>query len=115
MKAKELTTNYQMQRWMDIIRDCKASNLTVAQYCELNGLSRPSYYYWFAKIRKAALEVQQTADEARFVELSAPTTAATVVAQETTATIKVGTASIEISESISDEMLLRILKAVSHV
>ena len=45
MKAKELTTNYQMQRWMDIIRDCKASNLTVAQYCELNGLSRPSYYY----------------------------------------------------------------------
>ena len=45
MKAKELTTNYQMQRWMDIIRDCKA-----------------------------ALEVQQTVDEPKFVELSAPET-----------------------------------------
>ena len=115
MKAKELTTNYQMQRWMDIIRDCKASNLTVAQYCELNGLSRPSYYYWFAKIREAALEAQQAVDEPRFVELSAPETETTVVTQSTTATIKVGAASIEISESISDEMLLRILKVVSHV
>ena len=115
MKAKELSTNYQMQRWIDIIRDCKASNLTVAQYCELNGLSRPSYYYWFAKIREAALEVQQTVDEPRFVELSAPTSETTVVAPSTAATIKVGTASIEISESVSDEMLLRILKAVSHV
>ena len=108
-------SNYQMQRWIDIIRDCKASNLTVAQYCELNGLSRPSYYYWFAKIREAALEVQQTVDEPKFLELSAPETKATIVTQSTIATIKIGAASIEISESISDEMLLRILKAVSHV
>jgi hypothetical protein len=86
MKAKELTTDYQMQRWMDIIRDCEA-----------------------------ALEVQQTVDEPKFVELSAPENEATIVTQSTIATIKVGAASIEISESISDEMLLRILKAVSHV
>jgi len=79
---------------MDNIRYCKASNLTVAQYCELNGVSRPSYYYWFAKIREAALEFQQTVDEPKVVELSASATEVTIVTQSTVVTIKAWAASI---------------------
>ena len=56
MNTKLAATNYQMQEWMDIIRDCRSSGLIVQQYCDEKNLSRPSYYYWLNKIRKTALE-----------------------------------------------------------
>ena len=32
MNTKNIATNYQMQEWMDIIRDCRNSGLIVQQY-----------------------------------------------------------------------------------
>ena len=110
MNTKLAATNYQMQEWMDIIRDCRNSGLTVQQYCDDNNLSRPSYYYWLNKIRKTALESATPAPT--FVELKPP-----AVSQPNNSAINIciGDARIELSETISDEFLIRILKAVAHV
>lgn len=110
MNTKIVATNYQMQEWMDIIRDCRNSGLTVQQYCDEKNLSRPTYYYWLNKIRKTAIESVESSPA--FVELKPP---APVSRKGVPASIHVGDATIELPENISDEFLIRILKAVAHV
>ena len=110
MNTKIVATNYQMQEWMDIIRDCRNSGLTVQQYCDEKNLSRPTYYYWLNKIRKAALESVDSSPA--FVELKPP---APVSRSTALVSIHVGEATIDLPENISDEFLIRILKAVAYV
>lgn len=45
-----------LQHWLDVIRQCRASGMTNQEWCEQNGVSLKSYYYWLAKIRKLALK-----------------------------------------------------------
>lgn len=45
--------------WTERIRECKASGLTVKEWCRQNGLGDKSYYYWMRKIKKEAFEVLQ--------------------------------------------------------
>ncbi len=110
MNTKIVATNYQMQEWMDIIRDCRTSGLTVQQYCDEKNLSRPTYYYWLNKIRKTAIESVESSPA--FVELKPP---APVSSCATPVSIHVGEATIDLPENISDEFLIRILKAVANV
>lgn len=45
--------------WTGRIRECKASGLTVKEWCRQNGLGDKSYYYWMRKIKKEAFEALQ--------------------------------------------------------
>lgn len=110
MNTKIVATNYQMQEWMDIIRDCRTSGLTVQQCCDEKNLSRPTYYYWLNKIRKTAIESVESSPA--FVELKPP---APTSNSASPVSIYVGEARIDLPENISDEFLIRILKAVAHV
>ena len=57
------TRQFRLHEWAAIIKDCKASGEKVDIYCEQHGLSRDAYYYWFRKVKEAALK------QAGFVEL----------------------------------------------
>ena len=45
-----------VQKWLEIIHQCRDSGLSNQQWCEENGISLKSYYYWLAQIRKMAVE-----------------------------------------------------------
>ena len=44
------------RHWQKLIDECQSSGITVKAWCEANGVSDKSYYYWLKKIRKRALE-----------------------------------------------------------
>ena len=50
--VQELKQQLGMQQWSAIIEDRISSGLKVDEYCEKNGLSRNSYFYWLRKIRE---------------------------------------------------------------
>lgn len=50
--VQELKHQLSMQQWSAIIEDRISSGLKVDEYCEKNGLSRNSYFYWLRKIRE---------------------------------------------------------------
>ena len=58
MDISSLTPDKQVkyQYWLNVIHECRASGLTNQDWCEQNGISIKSYYYWIAKFRKLALE-----------------------------------------------------------
>lgn len=55
---EELSAKIQIniQKWLEVIHRCRDSGLSNKQWCEENGISLKSYYYWLAKIRKLAIE-----------------------------------------------------------
>ena len=116
---EELSAKKQVniQKWMEIIHQCRESGLSNQQWCEQNGVSLKSYYYWIAKIRKMAIENlprKQTA-------LSAPTevqkepvfTPISDISHQSCktapVTIRVGNAAIEITTDAPEAMIQSVI------
>ena len=47
---------YRMETWRQIIQECQKSGLSNKAYCEQQGISEKTYYYWLRKLRMAAVE-----------------------------------------------------------
>ena len=57
--------------WIERIRACKSSGLSVKEWCKQNGLTDKNYYYWMRKIKREAFETlqeQASAEEIPFQE-----------------------------------------------
>ena len=52
----EVRNTYRMERWRQIIQDCQKSGLSNKAYCEQQGLSEKTYYYWLRKLRRAVMD-----------------------------------------------------------
>ena len=48
----EIRTKVRMAQWQSIIKECKESGMTVAEFCEERNISWHAYYYWLRKIRE---------------------------------------------------------------
>lgn len=55
----QVRSQYRMQEWAKIIQECEASGLSNKEFCEQNGVSIKSYYYWLRKLREAAMHQNQ--------------------------------------------------------
>ncbi|SHI44813.1 hypothetical protein SAMN02745671_00658, partial [Anaerovibrio lipolyticus DSM 3074] len=42
----EIRTRVRMAQWQSIIKECKESGMTVAEFCEDRNISWHAYYYW---------------------------------------------------------------------
>ncbi len=47
---------YRMETWREIIQNCQKSGLSNKAYCQQQGISEKTYYYWLRKLRTAAVE-----------------------------------------------------------
>ena len=47
---------YRMEQWKQIIQDCQKSGLSNKVYCQQQGISEKTYYYWLRKVRTSAVE-----------------------------------------------------------
>ncbi len=119
-KASLVAKQIRLQQWADDIRACnqRPEGTTVDDWCRQHGLRKATYYWRLRAVREACIDiidsnVVESSVEAtqNFVELQ-PTKSPD--ASEGSAVIKLGKASIEISENISDMFLLRIMEAVSN-
>lgn len=70
MKANELTHQYRVQQWTEIIKNCRSSGLTIDCWCEQNGVSRNTYYYWLRRIRTSyAASLEATDKQVQFMPI----------------------------------------------
>lgn len=128
MDISSLTPNKQvkMQFWLNAIRECRSSGLTNQAWCEQNNLSLKSYYYWIAKIRKLAIEdiprkdhglslpcaTSQTSSSSDEIFTEVPVPISRQSSSDVAAVIHISDITIDISENVSSEFLVSILKAV---
>jgi len=56
LDTREVTSQYRLNQWTEIVRQCRSSGQTVTMWCAENNIKPASYYYWLRRIRKAACE-----------------------------------------------------------
>ena len=114
MTAAELKA----QRWVSIIMECKTSGQSVPQWCNEHGINEKQYWYYHRKLRNHL--TQEVGNHTDIFPATLPPSS-DVTFQEWkkpirhgSAHIQLGNHQIEIDEDISDELLLKIIRAVSH-
>lgn len=104
--------------WADIIHQCNQSGMIKNEWLKQHDISSKSFYYWQKKLRDEdpmisnEEETPSLMTDNRFVELSSNSITPSVSSKSVT--IHKSNISIDLDESVSDEFLLRILKAMNH-
>lgn len=117
------------QYWKGIIKSCgqRPAGQSAKSWMDENGICEQSYYHWQRKFRQQAYELMKEAKatvpaapektDISFAEIPyapLPPTDAMAVNNAPVAVIRMGTMSIELTNEISDCILTRILKELSH-
>ena len=118
----QLTHNVRRANWLNIINHCqeRPANIITRQWLKDNNIKEKSYYYWQRKFRKESydqmklLAVTEEPAEISFVEFAAPTSKKAASTQDslnstTTAVIRHGAITLEISNDISEAVLSLLL------
>ena len=120
----QTTHNVRRANWLAIITQCqeRPEGISVKQWLSDNGVKEKAYYNWLRKFRKEAYEQMQPpvanenpGNEIAFTEISIPAKTAPAESYENpVAVIRYNRVSIGIFNEISDSLLSRILREMSH-
>ena len=118
------THEMRLAGWKQIIENCQArpDGQTVKQWLAEQGIQEKNYYYWLRKVRKTTYELM-TKEQApvssplglSFAEIPMRRTVTPAGPSQSDVVIQKGRLRIELNNSISDELLVRILETISHV
>ena len=114
----QTTHNVRRANWLAIITQCqeRAEGISVKQWLSDNGVKEKAYYYWLQKFRKEAYaQMQSPGSKENPGNGTASCISPRVESYESpVAVIQYNSVSIGISNEISDSLLSRILREVSH-
>ena len=110
MNVQKISQNVRLQEWMQRIKESQESGLSINEWCRQNDIQTGSYYYWLNKIRNIACEYAQESNETSLVKVaiesqrSEPSNT-NVVSNDTVAVLVKNGIRIELTNSISKELL----------
>ena len=121
----QITHRVRAEEWKTIIEQCQArpEGQTAKQWLADNGISDKTYYYWLRKLRRQAYdELAQTKEVSAVVpDKTTPVALAEIPAEVimeperyTAVTIRLKRSTIEISNAVSDSLIVDLVKAVAN-
>lgn len=121
----QITHRVRAEEWKAIIEQCQArpEGQTAKQWLADNGISDKTYYYWLRKLRRQAYdELAQTKEVTAVVhDKTTPVALAEIPAEVimeperyTAVTIRLKRSTIEISNAVSDSLIVDLVKAVAN-
>lgn len=121
MDTREVAHKYRMNKWTQIIRECRSSGKTVAAWCKEQNINQKTYYYWLKRIRTAACEALPAVHDENNpivpVNIEVPLSKTECVNQESSPDIivRLGAATLEIKNNASQILIENTLKALQNV
>ena len=107
-----------LTHWAGIISQCRSQcqsdGIEVRQWLRDNNINRDQYYYWYKKVKEAALAQQ---GNPAFLELKSPDTVSVphVDTPHTVMTVSAGSFTISVPDGASRDTLRLVLEEVSRV
>lgn len=110
------------QAWLERIRNQLSSGMSVRGWCQGNGINEKTFYHWRKKLSDRFAQIAS----ANMVCENVPVvrTAGRVIPQfsevkpvsesHCAATVVKGSLRVELSDDISDQMLIRLMKILGH-
>lgn len=56
MNTREVANQYRLNKWTEIVRECRSSGQTISAWCAAHDINPKTYYYWLRRVRTAACE-----------------------------------------------------------
>ena len=100
-----------LENWTAKIMACRGSGMTVRAWCQENGLSEKTYYYWQRRLFQTLSEQQQAVRQPAFAEV---TPVQAVRSGSVAVTVRIAEAEADIhsgADAATVETVLRILKS----
>ena len=119
----QITHDVRRQNWLNIITACqnRTTDDTVRQWLSDNGIKEKAYYYWLRKFRKEAAETNHlpttcSSGEVSFVEMPLDRISPEPVNDNANSAVTIckNGMTIEISNSISEQLLTLLLQEVAR-
>ena len=122
----KITHEARLNNWKHIIEECnnRPNGVTVKQWLSDNGIHEKVYYYWLRRVRQAAYDQLKTENTGSLVpspnnsvsyaEITLTQSIPTRSRDNAVAVLSTGNISIDISESASEEFLIKLMRAMRH-
>ena len=116
-QVTKVINKFRLEQWIKLIKDCQSSGMKVDDWCNANGVTHHTYYYWLRKVREAACHELAIVDDSPNepvvlkklkVQTPVPGTTAAII-------IRLGGATIEVNEGTSQQTNQAVLLALQSV
>lgn len=114
-------TEKNLIKWAPIIQKCRSSGIGVRLWCRENNVSEKRFYYWERRIKGKDFRTQKKTEskkQANFVEIPVPIDSSINKFTPTfraDMVIHAGNNVLEISNTVSENLLSMVLKVMSNV
>lgn len=120
MNTREVTQKYRLNKWTEIVRECRSSGQTVSAWCADHDINPKTYYYWLRRIRMAACEALPALNTQNnpIVPVKIPVHTGNIVpvGQEASdMVLRFGAATMEIRNTASATLIENTLRALQNV
>jgi hypothetical protein len=120
LDTREVANQYRLNKWTEIVRQCRNSGQKVAVWCAENNVNTTSYYYWLRRIRQAACEaLPSLSGNNSIVPVNIPVHTVEIEPQNLESSsaivVRMGTVKLEISNNASATLIENTLRALQHV
>lgn len=121
MNTREVTHQYRLNKWIEIIKECRSSGQTVSAWCAEHDINPKSYYYWLKRVRMAACEALPSLNPGNNpivpVNTLFPIAGTSQANQESSSDIilRFGAVTLEIRNTASAALIESILRVMQNV
>ena len=122
----KITHEMRLSNWKNIVEECshRPHGVTVTQWLKDNGINEKVYYYWLRRVRQAAYNQMKTENSTEislplnnnvsYAEITLTNNAPAKSLSGTVAVLSTGNINIDISESASEEFLIKLMRAMRY-
>ena len=128
MKAKNKIHQAKKAKWLTLIKEQSESSLTIKQWCDLNGYTIHTFYYWKRLLKEEALQNISVPEIVPLVQPPSPVLQGESLplnlcnshklheleTPSQNITVSFGDIRIEIGKNAPDDIIANIIKAVRH-
>lgn len=119
MDTREPAAAFRLNKWMQIIQECRSSGKTIKEWCAEHDIKESAYFYWQNKVRIKAcdtLPALGTSGSTQIVQVKLPIREDKEEAGQTADIIlHIGTATLELRNGASASLIENTLRALQNV
>ena len=113
MNSVTVSKQLRLSRGSALVKACQESGLKVREWCDLNGVTKDTYYYWKRKLKDLCLDQM---DIPSFVDISGEFPSQSTTPQrapEASASVILQGVRIDVYESASPAFLRKLMEAAT--
>lgn len=121
MEAKKVQQQYLLSKWAATIQECRATGMSVKDWCLENNVNKDQFFYWQRKIRKQlCTSVENSAKDPSITFAPVQLTnsrneSLQKVSFSTEMIVNVGGCQLQINNDTSPKLLETVLKVLQNV